>query len=82
MAASSARLGPTSSLGPSGFAAQGELLIIAELRARLALVDIRDRLVGYLGDNLDSVRKNPSPSWGKAGIMWGSGEVLHLGRGR
>ena len=27
------------------------------------------------------VRKNPSPSWGKAGIMWGSGEVLHLGGG-
>ena len=28
-----------------------------------------------------TIRSNPSPSWGKAGIMWGSGEVLHLGGG-
>ena len=52
---------------PSGFAAQGELLIIAELRARLALVDIRDRLVGYLGDNLDSFVKTPRQAGARQG---------------
>jgi hypothetical protein len=36
---------------PSAFAVSGDLLIIAELRARLAVVDIGDRLVGYVGEN-------------------------------
>jgi DNA-binding beta-propeller fold protein YncE len=36
---------------PSAFARDGDLLIIAELRARLAVVDREDRLVGYLGAN-------------------------------
>ncbi len=36
---------------PSAFAVSGDLLIIAELRARLAVVDIDDRLVGYVGEN-------------------------------
>ena len=36
---------------PSGFATDGNLLIVAELRARLAILDLDDNLVGYLGDN-------------------------------
>ena len=36
---------------PSGFAVDGDLLIVAELRARLAVLDLDDNLVGYLGDN-------------------------------
>jgi len=36
---------------PSAFAAAGDLLIVAELRARLALLDLADNLIGYLGDN-------------------------------
>lgn len=36
---------------PSALATYGDLLVIAELRARLTLVDRDDRLVGYLGDN-------------------------------
>ena len=36
---------------PSGFAVDGSVLIVAELRARLALVDLQDRLIGYLGAN-------------------------------
>ena len=36
---------------PSAFVAVGDLLIVAELRARLALLDLDDNLVGYLGDN-------------------------------
>jgi len=36
---------------PSAFAVSGDLLIIAELRGRLAVLDRDDRLVGYLGAN-------------------------------
>lgn len=37
---------------PSAFGVYGETVIIAELNARLAVVDLDDKLVGYLGDNL------------------------------
>jgi DNA-binding beta-propeller fold protein YncE len=36
---------------PSAFAVYGDQLIIAELHARLAVMDINDKLVCYLGDN-------------------------------
>src|SRR5204862_784055 len=36
---------------PSAFAADGDVLVVAELRARLALLDRDDRLIGYLGEN-------------------------------
>ncbi len=36
---------------PSAFAAWGERTIVAELRARLAVLDAQERLVGYLGEN-------------------------------
>ena len=38
---------------PSAFVAHGDFLVIAELRARLAVLDQHDHLVGYLGDNED-----------------------------
>jgi hypothetical protein len=34
---------------PSGFAQWGDTLVVAELYARLALLDIHDELVGYIG---------------------------------
>ncbi len=37
---------------PSAFATHGDQMVIAELRARLAILDSDDRLVCYLGDNL------------------------------
>jgi len=37
---------------PSAFVTHGDLLVIAELRARLVIVDLEDRFVTYLGDNL------------------------------
>ena len=43
---------------PSGFARDGEFLIVAELWARLAILDAEDRLVCYLGDN-SAVRTMP-----------------------
>ena len=36
---------------PSAFAVDGERMVVAELRARLAILDIHDNLVAYLGDN-------------------------------
>ena len=36
---------------PSAFAIDGDLLIVAELRARLAILDADDTLVCYLGEN-------------------------------
>lgn len=38
---------------PSAFARDGDFLIVAELRARLSILDGDDRLVGYLGANED-----------------------------
>ena len=37
---------------PSAFATHGDQMVIAELRARLAIIDADDKLVCYLGDNL------------------------------
>ena len=36
---------------PSGFVTHGDIMIVAELRARLAVLDREDKLVCYLGDN-------------------------------
>jgi hypothetical protein len=36
---------------PSAFAVDGDVLIVGELRARLALIDLDDRLIGYLGED-------------------------------
>ncbi|MFW6174964.1 MAG: hypothetical protein ACOC5K_04220, partial [Chloroflexota bacterium] len=36
---------------PSAFTVAGEMLVVAELRARLTLLDPEDRLIGYLGEN-------------------------------
>lgn len=36
---------------PSGFVTHGDVMIVAELRARLAVLDLDDSLVCYLGDN-------------------------------
>ena len=45
---------------PSGFAVAGDVMVIAELNARLALLDIDDALIGYLGDNLPVTQ---TPGW-------------------
>lgn len=45
---------------PSSFAVWGDTLIIAELRARLALFDANDELVEYAGDNGDVADQ---PGW-------------------
>ena len=48
---------------PSAFAVSGENLIIAELEARLAVLDINDQLVGYIGADDEAVSR---PGWPNA----------------
>jgi hypothetical protein len=36
---------------PSAFAVDGDRLLVAELRARITIIDVSDRLVTYLGEN-------------------------------
>lgn len=48
---------------PSGFARDGQFLIVAELRARLAVLDAADQLVCYLGDNSEVC---DAPGWPNA----------------
>ncbi len=38
---------------PRAFVTDGDLMVVAELRARLAVLDLDDNLVCYLGDNED-----------------------------
>lgn len=45
---------------PSAFAPYGDFLVIAELNARLTIVDGEDRLVTYLGDNHEVATE---PGW-------------------
>src|ERR1700677_835880 len=54
---------------PSGFAQWGDTLVVAELYARLALLDIHDELVGYIGAEtpVDRVHAWPDrPGWPNA----------------
>ena len=54
---------------PAGFAALGDLLVVAELYARLAVVDAEDRFLGYVGAG-DSAQKglgwSARPGWPNA----------------
>ena len=50
---------------PSGFGADGDLMVIAELKARLAITDINDGLVCYLGDNLQVAEVDGWPAGGR-----------------
>ena len=45
---------------PSSFACRGDSLVVAELNARLAILDARDQLVEYVGDNTAVVSE---PGW-------------------
>ena len=47
-------------ISPSAFAPYGEFLIVAELSARLTVLDPEDRLVTYLGDNHEEA---DAPGW-------------------
>ena len=47
-------------VAPSGFAAFGDYLVIAELRARLVVLDRKDNIVAYLGAG---PQNNSRPGW-------------------
>ena len=49
---------------PSAFALWGDLLVVAELYGRLAVFDVEDNVVGYLGADPDSAQEWPQrPGW-------------------
>jgi DNA-binding beta-propeller fold protein YncE len=47
---------------PSGFAIDSDRMVIAELRARLTITDINDRLVAYLGANEEVAKVDGWPN--------------------
>ncbi len=47
---------------PSGFASFGDYLVVAELKARLVLLDKEDRIVGYIGAGPQNVVKKGWPN--------------------
>jgi hypothetical protein len=52
---------------PSGFALWGDLLVVAELYARLAVIDAEDNLVGYIGADPNAKDGWPErPGWPNA----------------
>jgi len=66
---------------PSGFAQWGELLVVAELYSRLALLDMDDNLVDYLG--ADEVSRHGQgwperPGWPNALTTEGRAELADL----
>jgi hypothetical protein len=64
---------------PSGFARWGNLLVIAELYARLAVIDADDNLVGYIGDDPDANEGWPErPGWPNALTEFGDVVAPHL----
>jgi hypothetical protein len=51
---------------PSDFAQWGDLLVVAELYARLAVLDLEDNLLGYIGADSDPAAEQgwpTSPGW-------------------
>jgi hypothetical protein len=60
---------------PSAFAVTGDVLVVAELRARLALFDGEDHLVEYVGDN-EAVAD--APGWPNS--LDGAGDVVRSTR--
>ena len=38
---------------PSGFATQDNIMVVAELKARLVILDINDKPIQYLGSNIE-----------------------------
>lgn len=45
---------------PSAFGSFGDILVVAELEARVVLLDGNDHIIGYLGDGRDQVER---PGW-------------------
>jgi hypothetical protein len=66
---------------PSGFAQWGDVLVVAELYARLTVVDTEDNLVGYFGADPDA-KEGPGwperPGWPNALADDGHVETPHL----
>jgi hypothetical protein len=57
-----ATLGPEGFTTPSAFAIAGDVLVVAELRGRLAVLDPEGRLMGHLGDGSAHVDEDGWPN--------------------
>lgn len=66
---------------PSDFAQWGDLLVVAELYGRVAVLDREDNLLGYIGDDPTSTPGWPSrPGWPNTLTGDGRAEIPHLPR--
>jgi hypothetical protein len=68
---------------PSDFATWGDLLVVAEIYERLAVLDADDRLVGYIGANPDPAAAQgwpTRPGWPNDLADDGRTEIPHLPR--
>ena len=66
---------------PSGFVQWGEVLVIAELYSRLAVLDADDRLIGYIGDDPNAQEGHgwpERPGWPNALTDDGHAQAPHL----
>jgi hypothetical protein len=66
---------------PSDFATWGDLMVVAEIYERLAVLDSDDRLVGYIGANLDPTAAQgwpTRPGWPNDLTDDGRTEIPHL----
>ena len=66
---------------PSDFAQWGDLLVVAELYGRVAVLDPEDDLLGYIGDDPDAAQGWPTrPGWPNTLTGDGRTEIPHLPR--
>jgi hypothetical protein len=66
---------------PSGFARWGDVLVVAELYGRLAVLDVEDNLVGYIGADPEAEEGWPGrPGWPNALSDDGHAVAPHLPR--
>jgi hypothetical protein len=73
--------GETFLSSPSGFVQWGEVLVVAELYARLAVLDADDNLIGYIGSDLHAKEDQgwpERPGWPNALDDDGHVETAHL----
>lgn len=65
---------------PSAFASFGDTLVVAELNARLVLMDIDDRIIGYLGAGHEYLERQGWPNRTEHGAHVSPLDVLEKGK--
>ncbi len=65
---------------PSAFACFGDILVVAELNARLVLMDREDRIIGYLGAGQEYLQRPGWPNRAEGDTPVSPLDVLEQGR--